>query len=158
MARIPHRQPYQHTPQYRKGIDNRNADFLSRLRVRSTEGDHSDRNRLTTLEEEFIYRILSCDLVSSGSPTSGIGFGGMMPFIQSGSLGVLLPSTYEICDFRRHDPPMRIDDLDTLFTSLSARTSSPVFSRTSNRGCAANTRVVDDTATSVMAGCLETLP
>ena len=58
---------------YRRGKDNANVDFLSRLPRPPTDEDISGSCALTDLDDIGVYLIRACGLVPSSCPIPGIG-------------------------------------------------------------------------------------
>lgn len=111
---------------YRRGKDNDNLDFLSRLPLPLTEENISDSCTLLDPVDLVVYFIRICGLLSSPIPgislgglatslpsTSRIGLGGLIPQLDLSVLGGL-PLTHD--DIRTHRtlpfPPHLIESID----------------------------------------------
>ena len=101
---------------YRRGRDNANADFLSRLPIPPTADDISDSSALTDPDDLGVYLIRACGYTTASCPTPGVGLGGLTtPFYgpntgqNSSPTPVLggLPLTKD--DFRTHRAPMPLN-------------------------------------------------
>ena len=85
---------YNFSLSYRRGKDNANADFLSRLPLPPTNEDISGSCTLTDPDDLGVYLIRACGLVPSFCPIPGIGLGGLTPsppVTPSLALGGLVP-------------------------------------------------------------------
>ena len=103
---------------YRRGRDNANADFLSRLPLPPIEEDISGSSALSDPDDLGVYLIRACGLTTPSCPIPGVGLGGLAPSpdtAPSAGLGGLnpppdtpvsggLPLTKD--DFRTHRAPM----------------------------------------------------
>ena len=76
-----------YTLEYRTGIANGNADFLSRLPEPATEHDRSGSRSTTPVYDGSIFLIRACGLRTRASPISGVGFSGLVPHPESAVLG-----------------------------------------------------------------------
>ena len=131
---------YSYTLQYRKGSENGNADFLSRLPIAATEHDRSGRNRITpTDEDDFVHLvsplappvvshdtvhfIRSCGRLPPGDSIRGIGLGGLLPPSSTAVLGGLPLSSSDFSDFRRTGPRLQ----SPLFSGFTDYSASDVF-------------------------------
>ena len=103
---------------YRRGQENANADFLSRLSLPPIEEDISGASALTDLDDLGVYLIRACGFITRSCPvpdvglgelapspyhTPGAGLGGLVPPPNTPVLGGL-PLTKD--DFRTHRAPM----------------------------------------------------
>ena len=73
-----------------------------------------------------IYLIRAGGLNAPSSPVPGVGFGGLVPRTESAFLGGLPFTSADYCDFRKHGPHMRIDDLSAPSGRFVARVSASV--------------------------------
>ena len=88
---------------YRRGQDNVNADFLSRLPLPPIAEDISGASAFTDPDALGIYLIHVCGFTTAACPVPGVGLGGLTPPPDSPVLGGL-PLTPD--DFRTHCGPM----------------------------------------------------
>ena len=107
---------YNYRLSYRRGRDNANADFLSRLPIPPTAEDISGSSALTDPDDLGVYLIRACDYITPSCPIPSVGLGGLTPSFYSLSTGqnpfptpVLggLPLTKD--DFRTHRAPMPLN-------------------------------------------------
>ena len=91
---------------YRRGQDNANADFLSRLPLPPISEDISGASALTDPEDLGVYLIRACGFTTPACPVPGVGLGGLTPSPCHAPDAVLggLPLTSD--DFRTHRAPM----------------------------------------------------
>ena len=100
---------------YRRGQENANADFLSRLPFPPTGEDVSGAPALTDPDGLGVYLIRACGLTTPSCPVPGVGLGGLAPSPDIPVLGGLapppdisvsggLPLTQD--DFRTHRAPL----------------------------------------------------
>ena len=115
------------TLDYRKESANGNADYLSRLPQPATEHDRGGSSRLTPADDEAIYLVGGCGLLTPSTSVPGIGLGGLVPQPDSAALGGLPLTSTDFCDFRTHGPRMRIDDLSVSTGRFVARVSAFVL-------------------------------
>ena len=103
---------------YRRGQENANADFLSRLRLPPIEEDTSDASALTDPDDLGVYLIRACGFTIPSCPVPGVGLcrlapspyrapgaglGGLVPPLNTPVSGGL-PLTKD--DFQTHRAPM----------------------------------------------------
>ena len=100
---------------YRRGQENANADFLSRLPLRPIADDVSGASALTDPDDLGVYLIRTCGLTTSSCPVPGVGSGGLVPSPDIPVLGGLAPSpdtpvlgglSLTSDDFRTHHAPI----------------------------------------------------
>ena len=103
---------------YRRGQENANADFLSRLPLPPIEEDISGASALTDPDDLGVYFIRACGLTTPSCPVPGVGLGGLTPspcHAPDAVLGELTPPPdspvlgglpWTIYDFRTHRAPM----------------------------------------------------
>ena len=105
-----------HRLSYRRGRDNANADFLSRLLIPPPAKDISGSSTSTDPDGLGVYLICACGYTTASCPTPGVGLGGLTASFYSPSTGqhsfptpVLggLPRTKD--DFRTHRAPMPLN-------------------------------------------------
>ena len=100
---------------YRRGQENANADFLSRLPLPPIDEDVSGASALTDPDDLGVYLIRACGLTTPSCPVPGVGLGGLAPSPDIPVLGELapppdisvsggLPLTQD--DFRTHRAPL----------------------------------------------------
>ena len=77
---------------YRRGQENANADFLSRLPLPPTADDVSGASALTDPDDLGVYLIRACGLTTPSCPVPGVGLGGLVPPPDIPVLGGLAPS------------------------------------------------------------------
>ena len=70
---------YNYRLSYRRGRDNANADFLSRLPILPTAEDISGSSALTDPDDLGIYLIRACGYTTPSCPIPGAGLGGLNP-------------------------------------------------------------------------------
>ena len=87
----------------RRGQENANADFFSRLPLSSIAEDLSSASALTDPDDLGVYLIRACGFTTPACPVPGVGLGGLTPPPDSPVLGGL-PLTPD--DFRTHRAPM----------------------------------------------------
>ena len=80
---------FDYTLEHRKGSDNGNADFLSRLPEPAMEHDRTGSCSLTIVEDGGKFLIRACGLRSRSSPTPGVGLCGLIARPESAGLGGL---------------------------------------------------------------------
>ena len=103
---------YNYRLSYRRGRDNANADFLSRLLLPPTPEDISGSSALTDPDDLGVYLVRVCGYTSPSCPIPGVGYGGLIPPSNMGTAwhhppsSVLggLPLTQD--DFRTPRAPM----------------------------------------------------
>ena len=103
---------------YRRGQENANADFLSRLPLPPIAEDISGASALTNPDDLSVYLIRACGFTTPACPVPGVGLGGLTPspcHAPDAVLGGLTPSTdspvlgglpLTLDDFRTHRAPM----------------------------------------------------
>ena len=103
---------------YRRGQENANADFLSRLPLPPIEEDISGASALTDPDDLGVYLIRACGFITLSCPVPGGGLGALTPspyHTPSASLGGLVPPPDTPVlgglpltnnDFRTHRAPM----------------------------------------------------
>ena len=64
---------------YRRGQDNANADFLSRLPLPPIAEDISGASALTDPDDLGLYLIRACGFITPACPVPGVGLGGLTP-------------------------------------------------------------------------------
>ena len=82
---------------YRRGQDNANADFLSRLPLPPIAEDISGASALTDPDDLGVYLIRACGFTTPTCPVPGVGLGGLTPspcHAHDAILGGLVPSPY----------------------------------------------------------------
>ena len=77
---------------YRRGQENANADFLSRLPLPPIADDVSGASALTDPDDLGVYLIRACGLTTPSCPVPGVGLGGLVPSPYIPVLGGLAPS------------------------------------------------------------------
>ena len=100
---------------YRRGQENANADFLSRLTLPPIADDVSGASALTDPDDLGVYLIRACGLTTSSCPFPGVGLGGLVSSPYIPVLGGLAPSPDTLVlgglpltsdDFRTHRAPI----------------------------------------------------
>ena len=76
----------------RRGEENANADFLSRLPLPPIADDISGASALTGPDDLGVYLIRACGLTTPSCPFPGVGLGGLAPSPDISVLGGLAPS------------------------------------------------------------------
>ena len=115
---------------YRRGQENANADFLSRLPLPPIDEDVSGPSALTVPHDLGVYIIRACGLTTPSYPLPGVGLGGLAPSPDIPVLGGLgpppdisvsggLPLTQN--DFRTHRTPLPSQSM----TARSRRFGAP---------------------------------
>ena len=127
---------YNYHLSYRRGRDNANADFLSRLPIPPTAEDISGSSALTDPDDFGVYLIRACGYTTASCPTPGIGLGGLTASFYSPNNGqnsfptaVLggLPLTKD--DFRTHRALMPLNRMTGPTTnSFAIATDEPWLS------------------------------
>ena len=77
---------------YRRGQENANADFLSRLPLPPIADDVSGASALTDPDDLGVYLIRACGLTTPSCPVPGVGLRGLVPSPYIPVLGGLAPS------------------------------------------------------------------
>ena len=77
---------------YRRGQENANADFLSRLPLPPIADNVSGASALTDPDDLGVYIIRACGLTTPSCPVPGVGLGGLVPSPYIPVLGGLAPS------------------------------------------------------------------
>ena len=105
---------YNYRLSYRRGRDNANADFLSRLPIPPTAEDISGSSAFTDPDDLGVYLIRACGYTTSSCPIPGVGLGGLTsPSSNNPGTGPN-PSPTSVLgglhltkeDFRTHHSPM----------------------------------------------------
>ena len=100
---------------YRRGQENANADFLSRLPLPPIVDDVSGASALTDPDDLGVYLIRACGLTTPSCPVPGVALGGLVPSPDIPVLGGLPPSPdipvlgglpLTPDDFRTHHAPI----------------------------------------------------
>ena len=100
---------------YRRGQENANADFLSRLHLPPIVDDVSGASALTDPDDLGVYLIRACGLTTPSCPVPGVGLGGLVPSPDIPVLGGLPPSpdipvlgglSLTLDDFRAYRAPI----------------------------------------------------
>ena len=79
---------YNYRLSYRRGRENANADFLSRLPIPPTTEDISASSALTDPDDPGVYLIRVCGYTTSSCPIPGVGLGGLIsPFSDNPGTG-----------------------------------------------------------------------
>ena len=117
---------FDYTLEYRKGSANGNANFLSRLPEPATVHDRNGSTSLTPAEDGGIYLIGACGLHTPSSPILGVCLGGLMPGTKNNALGGLPFAPADFCDFRAHEPRMKLNDLLTPLRGFVTRGSASI--------------------------------
>ena len=100
---------------YRRGQENANADFLSRLPLPPIVDDVSGASALTDPDDLGVYLIRACGLTTPSCPVPGVALGGLVPSPDIPVLGGLPPSPdipvlgglpVTPDDFRTHHAPI----------------------------------------------------
>ena len=86
------RSAYNFRLSYRRGQENANADFLSRLPLPPIADDISGASTLTDPDDLGVYLIRACGLTTPSCPFPGVGLGGLAPSPDIPVLGGLAPS------------------------------------------------------------------
>ena len=68
---------YNYRLSYRRGRENANADFLSRLPIPPTTEDISGSSALTDPDDLGVYLIRACGYTTPSRPIPGVGLGGL---------------------------------------------------------------------------------
>ena len=117
---------------YRRGQENANADFLSRLPLPPTAKNISGASALTDPDDLGVYLIRACGFTTPACPVPGVGLGGLTPspcHAPDAVLGGLTPPPdspvlgglpLTLDDFRTHRVPMP----PTHMTARSRRSSA----------------------------------
>ena len=77
---------------YRRGQENANADFLSRLPLPPIADNVSGASALSDPDDLGVYLIRACGLTTPSCPVPGVGLGGLAPSPDIPVLGGLAPS------------------------------------------------------------------
>ena len=77
---------------YRRGQENANADFLSRLPLPPIADDVSGASALSDPDDLGVYLIHACGLTTPSCPVPDVGLGGLVPLPDIPVLGGLAPS------------------------------------------------------------------
>ena len=107
---------YNYRLSYRRGRDNANADFLSRLPIPPTADDISGSSALTDPDDLGVYLIRACGYTTASCPTPGVGLGGLTTPFYGPNPGQNFPPTPFLGglpltkdDFRTHRAPMPLN-------------------------------------------------
>ena len=90
----------------------------------TTKHDRSGSSRLNPVDDESIYLVRACGLLTPSTSVPGIGLGGVVPQPGSAVLGAPLLTSTDYRDVRAHGPRMRIDDLSVSTGRFVARGSA----------------------------------
>ena len=155
---------YNYRLSYRRGRDNANADFLSRLPIPPTVEDISRSSALTDPDDLGLYLIRVCGYTTSSCSTPGVGLGGLTASFYTTNTGqnssptpVLggLPLTKD--HFRTHRAPMPLNRMTGPTASPSAITTDKLWlsyaindhNEASRSNCARHTRSRTATLTGI---------
>ena len=128
---------YNYRLSYRRGRDNANADFLSRLPIPPTVEDISGSSALTDPDDLGVYLIRACGYTTSSCPIPGVGLGGLTPRSSHNPGTGLNPSPTSVLgglhltkdDFRTHHSPMPLRRMTGPTTSpFATSTDGPCLS------------------------------
>ena len=72
---------YNYRLSYRRGRENANADFLSRLPIPPTTKDISGSSALSDPDDLGVYLIRACGYTTPSCPIPGVGLGGLNPTV-----------------------------------------------------------------------------
>ena len=106
---------YNFRPSYRRGQENANADFLSRLPLPPIADDVSGASAVSNPHDLGVYLIHACGLTTLSCPVPGVGLSGLVPSPDIPVLGALAPSPdipvlgglpLTSDDFRTHRAPI----------------------------------------------------
>ena len=105
---------YNYRLSYRRGRDNVNADFLSRLPIPPTAEDISGSSALTDPDDLGVHLIRACGYTTSSCPIPGVAFGGLTSLSSNNPGTGPNPSPTSVLgglhltkdDFRTHRSPM----------------------------------------------------
>ena len=126
---------YNYRLSYRRGRDNANVDFLSRLPIPPTAEDISGSSALTDPDDLGVYLIRACGYTTPSCPIPGVGLGGLTP-PSDNNLGTgWNPSTTWVLggipltkdDFRTHHAPMPLRRRAGPTTDASVYTTNGPF-------------------------------
>ena len=107
--------------------------------------------RVTLVEDGGIYLIRACGLHTPSSPIPGVGLGGLMPRTENNALGGLPFTLADFCNFRAHEPRMRLDDLPTPSRRFVACAVASAITVDSSHGRGWASRAADNDFASVFA-------
>ena len=128
---------YNHRLSYRRGRDNANADFLSRLPIPPPVEDISGSSAVTDPDDLGIYLIRACGYTTSSCPIPGFGLGGLTSLSSHNPGTGLNPSPTWVLgglhltkdDFRTHRSPMPLRRMTGQTTSpFATSTDGPCLS------------------------------
>ena len=85
----------------------------------------------------------ACELYTPSTPIPGVGLGRLMPPTESKALGGLPLTLAYFCDFRKHGPRMRLDDLPTPSRTFVACVSASTATVNSSPGRGGVPRTAD---------------
>ena len=142
---------FDYTLEYRKDGANGNTEFLSRLPQPATEHNRGGSSRLIPVDDEAIYLVRACGLLTPSTSVPGIGLGGLVPQPDSAVLGGLPLISTEYRDFRARSPRMRNCDLSAPTGRFVAHVSAFVGTDDDRLGRPPLWPAADATFTSVFA-------
>ena len=118
---------YNYRLSYRRGRDNVNADFLSRLPIPPTAEDISCSSALTDPDDLGVYLIRACGYTTASCPTPDVGLSGLTASFYSPNTGQNFSPTPVLGGppltkdgFRTHRAPMPLNRMTGPTASRSA--------------------------------------